>query len=42
MSEVLQLFPTPVYNNNLGLPEDLSHVNYRITHLDNAWIADDE
>ena len=42
MSEVLQLFPTPVYKNNLGLPEDLSHVNYRRTHLDNGWIADDE
>ena len=42
MSEVLQLFPTPVYKNNLGSPEDLLHVNYRRTHLDNGWIADDE
>ena len=53
MPEVVQLFPTPVYRNNLGPPGDLLplkfntlmydlNVNYKRTHLDNGLITEDQ
>ena len=53
MPEVVQLFPTPVYRNNLGPQGDLLplkfntlmydlNVNYKRTHLDNGLITEDQ